>query len=90
MARNRLRVLEQSSNGFQIAEADLQQRGPGDMLGIKQSGRQFSLFHASIASDLYLLEAARKAAAVGPPGQCSPRHSTLFKLSSVQEICCVI
>jgi ATP-dependent DNA helicase RecG len=34
----RLRVFEQSEDGFELAEADFKLRGPGDMLGQKQSG----------------------------------------------------
>src|SRR5207302_1593961 len=34
----KLRILEQTSDGFAIAEADLQLRGPGDILGTAQSG----------------------------------------------------
>ncbi len=34
----KLRILEQTTNGFEIAEADLRLRGPGDMLGTAQSG----------------------------------------------------
>lgn len=37
-ALEKLRVLEQSGNGFDIAEADLRLRGPGDLLGTAQSG----------------------------------------------------
>jgi len=62
-ARDRLAVLEQSNNGFRIAESDLQLRGAGELFGTKQSGQQVNLFHASMSTDLYLLEAARKSAA---------------------------
>ena len=37
-ARRRLAVLEQTSDGFLIAEKDLEARGPGDLLGTRQSG----------------------------------------------------
>jgi ATP-dependent DNA helicase RecG len=37
-ARRRLKVLESSNDGFAIAEADLQLRGPGELLGQHQSG----------------------------------------------------
>ena len=62
-SQQRLRVLERSDNGFHIAESDLRLRGAGDLLGTRQSGSAVSLFHASVATDLYLLEAARRAAA---------------------------
>eukprot|EP00223_Ostreococcus_mediterraneus_P006425 CAMPEP_0179683748 /NCGR_PEP_ID=MMETSP0936-20121108/229_1 /TAXON_ID=548131 ORGANISM="Ostreococcus mediterraneus, Strain clade-D-RCC2573" /NCGR_SAMPLE_ID=MMETSP0936 /ASSEMBLY_ACC=CAM_ASM_000574 /LENGTH=223 /DNA_ID=CAMNT_0021556111 /DNA_START=274 /DNA_END=943 /DNA_ORIENTATION=- len=52
-----------SNNGFRIAESDLQLRGAGELFGTKQSGQQVNLFHASMSTDLYLLEAARKSAA---------------------------
>jgi ATP-dependent DNA helicase RecG len=37
-ARERLRVLEKTTDGFAIAEKDLETRGPGDLLGTRQSG----------------------------------------------------
>ena len=37
-ARDRLRILEKTTDGFAIAEKDLEARGPGDMLGSRQSG----------------------------------------------------
>ena len=37
-ARNRLEVIVRSSDGFEIAEADLNQRGSGDVFGTKQAG----------------------------------------------------
>ena len=62
-ARDRLAVLEKTNDGFRVAESDLQLRGAGDLWGSKQSGNSVELFHASLATDLYLLESARKAAA---------------------------
>jgi len=62
-ARDRMEIMVKSNNGFQIAEQDLRVRGPGNLLGTRQSGLQANLFHASVETDLYLLEAARKAAA---------------------------
>ena len=57
----RLRVLENSCNGFEIAEQDLKLRGPGDFLGTKQSGSP-SFRLADLSRDQVLLEAARKEA----------------------------
>jgi ATP-dependent DNA helicase RecG len=61
-ARRRLRILEQTPDGFRIAEADLQLRGPGDLLGQQQSGLP-PLQFADLATDLGLVEQARGAAA---------------------------
>ncbi|MEA5466403.1 ATP-dependent DNA helicase RecG [Leptothoe sp. PORK10 BA2] len=60
-ALQRLRVLEQSQDGFFIAEMDLRFRGPGQVLGTRQSGLpDFAL--ASLVNDQAVLELARKAA----------------------------
>jgi ATP-dependent DNA helicase RecG len=57
----RLRVMESTSDGFRIAEADLEIRGPGDFLGTRQSGLpDFRV--ASILRDGSILEQARQAA----------------------------
>ncbi len=58
--RRRLKVLEESTDGFAIAEADLRMRGPGEMLGQAQSGLPPFRF-ADLAGDRELLEAARGA-----------------------------
>jgi ATP-dependent DNA helicase RecG len=57
-ARQRLRILEKTSDGFQIAEADLALRGPGEFLGQEQSGLPPFRF-ASLAQDRDLVEQAR-------------------------------
>ncbi len=60
-ARQRLQVLEQSQDGFFIAEMDLRFRGPGEVLGMRQSGLpDFAL--ASLVEDQAVLELARTAA----------------------------
>jgi ATP-dependent DNA helicase RecG len=57
----RLRVMESTSDGFRIAESDLEIRGPGDFLGTRQSGMpDFRV--ASILRDGTILEQARQAA----------------------------
>jgi ATP-dependent DNA helicase RecG len=54
----RLRVLERSTDGFRIAEADLELRGPGDFLGTRQAGLPpFRV--ANLVRDTALLRAAR-------------------------------
>lgn len=60
-AVERLELLEKLSNGFQIAEADFQLRGPGDILGVRQHG-ELPLRVAEIPRDLEILESARQEA----------------------------
>ena len=60
-ARERMKTLVQTANGFEIAEKDLEIRGPGDVEGTRQSGvLNFRL--ASIVHDKPILEAAKKIA----------------------------
>ncbi len=61
-AQERLRVLEETSDGFRIAEADLQLRGPGELVGQAQSGLPDFRF-GNLAEDLRLVERARDLAA---------------------------
>jgi ATP-dependent DNA helicase RecG len=56
-AMERLQVLERTTNGFEIAKADLAIRGPGDFLGTQQSG-ELKLKLADIARDEAMLEQA--------------------------------
>jgi ATP-dependent DNA helicase RecG len=58
----RLKVLEQTTDGFRIAEADLKLRGPGELLGQQQSGLPPFRFGA-LVSDLALVRQARDIAA---------------------------
>jgi ATP-dependent DNA helicase RecG len=60
-ARQRLRVLEETTDGFRIAEADLKLRGPGELLGQEQSGIPRFRF-GDFAEDLALVEQARQIA----------------------------
>ncbi len=59
--RVRLEVMEQTDDGFRIAEEDLRLRGPGEMLGTKQSGVP-EIKIADLSRDLPLLEKARASA----------------------------
>ena len=61
VARQRLEVLARSRDGFEIAEMDLRFRGPGQVLGTRQSGLP-DLALASLTSDGTVLEKAREAA----------------------------
>ena len=60
--RKRMDIMVATNDGFRIAEADLQLRGPGDLEGTQQSGLPFELRIASLSADGQLLELARQAA----------------------------
>jgi len=70
-ATPRLRAFTETTDGFRIAELDLQERGMGELAGARQSGGAL-LRYANFATDLPLLEAARRAA-----GQIIARDPTL-------------
>ena len=67
-AQARLRILEQTNDGFKIAEADLKLRGPGELLGQQQSGAM-KLRFGDLVTDLNLIQQARELVAknLGPP-----------------------
>lgn len=58
-SQERLDIMCSTENGFEIAEADMKMRGPGDLEGTQQSGLPVSLNIASIAKDSLLLSQAR-------------------------------
>ena len=60
--RKRLEIMAQTCDGFEIAEADLKLRGPGDLEGTQQSGVAFDLKIADIARDGQLLQYVREVA----------------------------
>src|SRR5256885_1946502 len=60
-ARKRLRVIFENADGFVIAREDLQQRGPGEYLGARQSGASLLRF-ADLFDDADLIEPARPVA----------------------------
>jgi ATP-dependent DNA helicase RecG len=62
LARQRLKVIYESTDGFEIARADLQLRGPGEYLGARQSGAPLLRF-ADLERDTDLVELARDVAA---------------------------
>ena len=61
-ARERISIMTKTNNGFEIAEKDLELRGPGEIEGTRQSGA-LNLKLASIVQDRDLLEAAKNIAA---------------------------
>lgn len=60
-ARERLKILCKTGDGFEIARADLAQRGPGDFFGRRQHGLP-ALHVADLAADLALMQDAREEA----------------------------
>ena len=60
--RKRMDIMVATNDGFRIAEADLQLRGPGDLEGTMQSGTPFDLHIANLATDGQLVSLARQAA----------------------------
>jgi ATP-dependent DNA helicase RecG len=81
-AFEKLQLLERSSNGFEIAEADWEIRGPGDLLGTQQSGLP-PLLIGSLRRDQDLMHQARGAAFVlmeRDPGLQEPAHEPYRQL----------
>lgn len=60
-AKKRIQTMVRSTNGFEIAEVDLELRGPGDLLGTRQSG-MLDLLIADLGKDQQLLQLAREEA----------------------------
>ncbi len=57
--RKRMEIMVRTNDGFEISEADLQLRGPGDLEGTQQSGVAFDLKLANLAKDGQVLQFAR-------------------------------
>ncbi|MBQ6747767.1 MAG: ATP-dependent DNA helicase RecG [Bacteroidaceae bacterium] len=60
--RKRIEIMVRTNDGFEIAEADLKLRGPGDLEGTQQSGMAFELLIANLARDGQILQLARDVA----------------------------
>ncbi len=60
--RKRLELMTQTTDGFVVAEADMQMRGPGDIEGTMQSGVPFDLRITNLATDGAIVQMARDAA----------------------------
>jgi ATP-dependent DNA helicase RecG len=61
IARERLRIMRETTDGFEIARRDLHIRGPGEFLGARQSGQAMLRF-ADLETDQWLVEKARNVA----------------------------
>ena len=80
MARERLSALEQTDDGFQLAEVDLELRGPGDFFGTRQSG--LPDLRMARLSDRELLTVAREEASrliERDPQLSDPEHAGLAR-----------
>lgn len=78
-AAERLAVLARTTDGFRIAEADLRQRGPGELLGTRQHGLPVLRF-GDLVADFALLEQARDDAfeiVRNDPELAAPEHAAL-------------
>lgn len=78
----RLNTMEETTDGFRIAEADLKLRGPGDFLGTKQSGLPDFRF-ADIVEDQFLLALAKEKARElihADPELQKPEHGAYRKI----------
>ncbi len=80
LARARLKVIFEHIDGFEIARQDLLLRGPGELLGSRQSGLPMLRF-ADLERDVELLEAARDCA-----GRCLARHPEIVTAHLAQWI----
>ena len=77
--RQRLAIMEQSNDGFRIAEEDLRLRGPGDLIGLQQAGFM-DLKLANLVRDAETLAAARRAALTlieKDPELTKPSHAVI-------------
>jgi ATP-dependent DNA helicase RecG len=74
-ARERLKAMAETNDGFEIARRDLEIRGPGEFLGARQSGAPLLRF-ADLTADIHLLEWARHAAEhmLSADPQAADRH----------------
>jgi ATP-dependent DNA helicase RecG len=73
-----LKAMQSTNDGFVLAERDLEQRGPGDFLGTRQSG--FAELRTASLTDVRLIEAARREATrlfEVDPGLTEPEHALL-------------
>jgi ATP-dependent DNA helicase RecG len=81
-ARLRLKVMEETADGFRIAEEDLKLRGPGELLGLRQAGASDLGLTAAAAEPRLLGEARRLAREIlaEDPSLGLPRHAVLRDL----------
>ena len=88
--RKRMEIMTSSNDGFEIAEADLKLRGPGDMEGTQQSGIAFDLKIANLSRDEQLLkfvrEVARGVVTADPQCNSEPYRVVWERLRSIKSM----
>lgn len=88
--RKRMEIMTTSNDGFEIAEADLKLRGPGDMEGTQQSGIAFDLKIANLARDEKLLQYVREVARAvvnADPERNSPLYKVVWeRLRAIKDM----
>ena len=86
-ARERLKVIYETSDGFEIARRDLMMRGPGEFLGARQSGTPLLRF-ADLQRDAELVEQARAAATalLAEHGELARQHVRRWYASSQEYL----
>ncbi|MBO5706641.1 MAG: ATP-dependent DNA helicase RecG [Bacteroidaceae bacterium] len=80
--RRRIDIMTETNDGFEIAEADLRFRGPGDLEGTQQSGIAFNLKLANLARDGQIVQLARDTASATldeDPTLTQPRHRIMVE-----------
>ena len=85
--KKRLEILASTNNGFEIAEKDLELRGPGELFGVRQSG-ELSFALADIYADAPVLKSAGDAAALilgDDPGLVLDKHRGIADKLAMQE-----
>lgn len=80
--RRRIDIMTETNDGFEIAEADLRFRGPGDLEGTQQSGIAFNLKLANLARDGQIVQLARNTASATldeDPTLSQPQHRIMVE-----------
>lgn len=84
----RIETMTSTNDGFEIAEADLKLRGPGDLEGLRQSGDAFDLKIADLSGDGQLLAFVRDIAEsviAADPGHCLPENAPIWERLSLMK-----
>ncbi len=80
--KQRLNIMVETNDGFEIAEADLKLRGPGDLEGTQQSGVAFDLKIANVVQDSQLMQHTREVASKvlqEDPKENDPKYAKMWQ-----------